>query len=267
MSWRVTDFTFQKAHRLKREYTLKAWLNEVIQQKFIPPPEALERVRAVTHKLIVLLQNPKNKFKVDRCAPGGSYGKRTDTCLKVDLDIVVFVSTKAKTKRQNGYDHLDPMQMREVVFDEWRSMLQVELGLEDEDFGGKNALSFQLDGIDIDLSLCSPALTEIAIQSVKQQPPHVNDLCRLTKLWQSGVPYSGWLDGRSFLFECLSIYTVREIPNDGRDIVEAFCSFLENVIKFRELTVAFPKVYEKYIGKVDVQGPGLFFNPLTHLRT
>ncbi|TRY80898.1 hypothetical protein TCAL_07752 [Tigriopus californicus] len=293
MSWNVTDTNSQRAHR---QNTLKARLNGATQQKFIPPPEALRRVREVTHKLIVLLQNPENKFKVDRCAPGGSYGKRTDTCLKVDLDIVVFISTKAKTKRQGGYDDLDDMQLRNDVFDEWRSLLQAQLGFKPEDFSGVVALSFQMDGIDIDLvpapsfdqdptenatkvynkmtsftdktgSAYSAALTEVAIQFVKQQPPHTNDLCRLTKFWQNGVQYAERVDGRSFLFECLSIYTVREMPNGGKNIVEAFCSFLENVIKFQKLTVAFPEVYEKYIGEVDVRGPGLFlpFNPFESL--
>lgn len=293
MEWRVSDYTSQRGHR---QNALKSRLYKEVQQKILPSQEALKPVKQVTDKLIKLLQRPQNKFKVDRCAPGGSYGKKTTTCLKVDLDIVVFISTKEKTKRQGGYENLDDLRMRNAVFDEWKSLIKEDFKLKEEDFSGVVALTFQLDGIDIDLvpapsfyqnpkmnaikvyelmslnsdktgSAFSAALTEVAIKFVKEQPAHVNDLCRLTKFWQNGVLFEDRVDGRSFLFECLSIYTVREMPNDGSNLVEAFCCFLEFVIDFQDLVVAFPEVYEEYIGKVKIETPGLYlpFNPYESL--
>eukprot|EP00095_Tigriopus_kingsejongensis_P006734 maker-scaffold658_size117954-snap-gene-0.36 protein:Tk06734 transcript:maker-scaffold658_size117954-snap-gene-0.36-mRNA-1 annotation:"low quality protein: 2 -5 -oligoadenylate synthase 3" len=253
--WRISDDKSQRAHR---QNTLKKNLNRACQNFFLPPKNVRPKVQEVTDRLLRILQHPSGKFKVDRCAPGGSYGKHTDTCLKVDLDIVVFISTKPKTLAASGFDpDADLLGMKEEIFAVWRQDLGRELGLAESDFSGKAALTFFYKGIEIDLlpapsyaqstkehskivldkmatqssktgSRYSTTLAEIGIAFVREQPAIVNALCRLTKFWQNGVHIEKYVDGRSFIFECIAIYVWRSLSESDQDnILYAFCSFLE----------------------------------------
>eukprot|EP00095_Tigriopus_kingsejongensis_P006736 snap_masked-scaffold658_size117954-processed-gene-0.13 protein:Tk06736 transcript:snap_masked-scaffold658_size117954-processed-gene-0.13-mRNA-1 annotation:"2 -5 -oligoadenylate synthase 3-like" len=273
--WRISDSNSQRAHR---QNTLRKNLNRACRAFFLPPANVRPKVRQVTDRLLRILQHPSGKFKVDRCAPGGSYGKHTDTCLKVDLDIVVFISTKPKTLAASGFDRdADLLGMKEEIFAVWRQDLGRELGLAESDFSGKAALTFFYEGIEIDLlpapsyaqstkehskivfdkmatqssktgSRYSTTLAEIGIAFVREQPAIVKDLCRLTKFWQNGVHIEKYVDGRSFIFECIAIYVWRSLSeSDQNNILYAFCSFLECLKVLPSVRIDFPECYQEYV--------------------
>ena len=174
-----------------------------------------------------------SKFKPDRCRFGGSFAKGTSTFLKVDVDVTIYINFEGD--KCNSHEVLYFLQR---VREDWKDVLMLNTDLTEEDLSsGKNTVKFELQDFHFDLcpainvsqdtnvqvsetlriyqetdaennkigTCLDAAMSEAAVQFVKNQSEYVRDLCRLTKFWQQGISYFRFKSGRSMLFECIAI--------------------------------------------------------------
>lgn len=279
-------------NKWQNENTLSSYLQRFGQHWALPSEEVLRETRRVTDRLLRILQSHSD-FAIDSNIPCGSYQKKTFTSLKVDLDFVVYVRHKDwKTNNKELYNR---------ILNHWKSLLAEHTELREEDLDiGKAALTFYLEGIEIDLLpapiFCqnwkencqvlyeeisghnnwykyaiSAGLTQVGIDFIKRQSSMVHDLCRLTKIWQQGVFFQGntknegYISGRSFIFECLSVYAARESAKDCMyDYLECFFLIVNDL---RNRSIYFPECYGEFGIEVTGRDKGLWMphNPTVNL--
>ena len=95
-------------------------------------PELMAHDRAVTDEIARLLRS-YSPYRIDRIINGGSYGKKTGTCIKLDVDLVVYVNNGGSFETKHILEH-------------WKQILISNTDLQEADFGGKMAMGFVYKG-------------------------------------------------------------------------------------------------------------------------
>merc|ERR1719481_426732 len=157
--------------------------------------------------------------KVDRCKVVGGLEKKTSTCIKVDVDVVIFVNVPPG----------DILKTKNNILRDWFDILLLNTDIKEEHVKQtQHSLQFNFEGIEMDLlvavnfssdvakqqkqvmqyinnnekpaktsSNMSAELTELAVQFVKKKSKFVHDLARLAKFWNQTILFSGYISGRS----------------------------------------------------------------------
>ena len=126
---------------------LSSELSEFSQWLRVPNDE-IKRARQIAHVIFSWIKEECN-FKIDRCRFGGSFAKQTSTLLKLDVDVAIYVNYEKDLQTSTPEEI---MQFLLDVKDDWKDILIRNTNLTQKDLSkGKNAVKFDLDGLQFDL--------------------------------------------------------------------------------------------------------------------
>lgn len=188
-------------------------------------PSASQRIgfKSVFYEVVHILHQWNSVYKIDRIRTGGSCGKDTGTCHKMDLDMTFFIN-KTEPPFEDCLSELRSW-IAEVFCISFSAIKQTDCSLQfrmySHDIGKEvkvdllpapNFVSQTHYGVDIckqqqertldaiqnsqlTRRVFRSSFTEAAVSFVRNQSEYVRNLVRLTKFWKDSIYFEGGVTG------------------------------------------------------------------------